>query len=453
MFYGISRLTSVAFVFALTMPSAFADDIQPQAEILHWWSSKSESDALAVFVNEFQARGGNYYDSSKADEIASREEAIERMGRGYPATLSQWNAGRPIVELYEFGLIKPILSQQLVERLRSSLPPAVLDLVTYEDDIIAMPLNIHSDNWMWYSQDLLGQSEISLAGDWHQLFEMGDSLAAQDIPLFAVGNQPWQVRILFTTVLLSVSRERYKEFYLSTDADVTDTDEFRTALKVFNKIASYSESFGEDNWDSQIEAVVENRAAASIMGDWAHGLFLSLDLEAGKDYGCLLTSTDDPSLLMAIDTFVLGNVNDESEIAGQELMLDVVSDTEINLQFNALKGSVSPYGRPDPSELDICTSQVYAVLDNEEAVIPPVHTYFPETGEYADDIDRLIYQFWNDSLNADVDSDELIEQTAEQFKTILENITIDVAAANEAEEQLRQQCETGNTGSAATAHC
>ena len=429
----ISRLTSAAFVVALTIPVALADDIQPQAEILHWWSSKSESDALAVFVNEFQARGGHYYDSSKADEIASREEAIERMGSGYPATLTQWNAGRPLVELYEFGLINPIGSQQLIQRLRSTLPPAVLDIVTYKDDIIAIPLNIHTENWMWYSQVLLGQSEISLSGDWNQFFEMGDSLADKNIPLFAVGNQPWQVRILFTSVLLSVSRDRYKEFYISTDADVTDTDEFRTALEVFNKIASYSESFGDDNWDSQIEAVIENRAAANFMGDWARGLLLSLDQEAGKDFGCLLTSTDDPSLLMVIDTLVLGNVDDESEIAGQELMLDVVSDTEINLQFNALKGSISPYGQPDSSELDICSSQVYALMDNEEAIVPPFQTYFPKTGEYADDVDRLIYQFWNDSLKADVDSGELIEQTAEQFKTILENITIGVAAADEAE--------------------
>ena len=74
-------------------------------------------------------------------------------------------------------------------------------------------------------------------------------------------------------------------------------------------------------------------------------------------------------------------------------------------------------------------------------------------GEYADDIDRVTYQFWNDSLKADVDSDELIEQAAEQFRTILENITIGVTAANEAEERLRQQCETDNIGNAATAHC
>ena len=453
MFYVISRLTFVAFVFTLTMPAALADDIQPQAEILHWWSSKSESDALAVFVNEFQARGGLYYDSSKVDEIASREEAIERMGRGYPATLSQWNAGRPIIELYEFGLIKPIRSQPLIQRLRSTLPAMVLDTVTSQGEIIAMPLNLHTENWMWYSQDLLGQSEISLSGDWNQFFAMGDLLAEKKIPLFAVGNQPWQVRILFTSVLLSVSRDRYKEFYLSNDADVTDTDEFRTALTVFNKLASYSESFDDDSWDSQIEAVVENRAAANIMGDWARGLLLSLDQEAGKDYGCLLTSTDDPSLLMVVDTLVLGIVDDESEIAGQELMLDVVSDTELNRQFNALKGSISPYGQPDFSELDICTSQVYTVMDNEEAVIPPFQTYFPKTGEYADDVDRMTYQFWNDSLKADVDSDELIEQTAEQFRTILENITIGVAAANEAAERLLQQCETGNVGNAATAHC
>jgi len=41
-----------------------ASDADAQAEILHWWSSAGEHAALDVFINEFKARGGHYYDST-----------------------------------------------------------------------------------------------------------------------------------------------------------------------------------------------------------------------------------------------------------------------------------------------------------------------------------------------------------------------------------------------------
>ena len=418
MFFLMSKLFFATLATAVTTSAIWADDYQPQTELLHWWSSEGESAALSVFINEYKSRGGLYYDSSKNDEVANRKEAIERMGKGYPASLTQWNAGNDLIELYEFGLIKPIQSPKIVQRLKSTSPVPVLDIVTHQDEIIAIPLNIHTENWMWYSQSHLGQSDINLSGDWSEFIKIGDALAKKNIPLLAVGNQRWQIRILFTSIFLGVSRERYKEFYISNDADAIDSDEFKTTLQVVNKLAGYSSSFGDGTWNMQIKAVAENRAAANFMGDWARSEFITLDQKVGKDYGCQLTSSADPSLLMVIDALVLGIVEDESEIAGQDLMLDVVSDPEINLKFNALKGSISPYAQPDSSELDVCTSQVYAALANEKAVIPPYQTYFYESGESAEFIDRTIYEFWNASLDTDANSDDLVSQTLDRFRTI-----------------------------------
>lgn len=412
---------SLAAVFAACSASVtWADENQPQAEILHWWATSGEAAALSVFINEFESRGGLYYDSSKNNEVANREEAIERMGKGYPATLTQWNAGNDLVELYDYGLLKPIQLQKIVQRLMSTLPAPVLDVVSHRGDIIAIPLNIHSENWMWYSQKHLGKTQFDLSGDWSKLLQTGNTLAEKNIPLLAIGNQPWQVRILFTSIFLGVSRDRYKEFYITNDVSVVDTDELRKTLEVFNKLAGYSESFGDGNWNTQVKAVAENRAAANFMGDWARGEFMTHDQQVGVDYGCQLTSKMDPSLLMVVDTLVLGNVFDDSEVAGQELMLDVVSDADISLKFNALKGSVSPYAKPDSASLDVCTSQVYAALKNTDAIIPPYQSYFSNGGDYAEHIDHAIYELWSASLQSDHDANELIERTLERFRTILE---------------------------------
>ena len=397
------KLTCVIFITVVTISISRADDTQPQAEILHWWVSEGESAALKVFIDAFKSRGGHYYDSSKYNEIANRKEAIERMGKGYPATLTQWNAGKDLVDLYDFGLVKPIRKQKIVKRLKSLLPAPVLDTVSRKGEIIAIPLNIHSENWLWYSVKHVGHSNVDLSGDWTEFLRLGEVLAKNDTPLLAVGNQPWQVRILFTSVFLGVSRDRYTDFYLTNEADVVDTDGFKTTLEVFNALAGYSKSFGDGNLNTQIGAVADNRAAANFMGDWARGEFISLGQKVGDDYGCQLTSTDDPSLLMAIDALVLGKVDEKSEIDGQDLMLDIVSDPAISLQFNALH----------------CTAQVYAALSNEDAIIPPYHSYFAGAGEYAELVDRAIYEFWIASQQMDTNSSELIERTREKFRAIL----------------------------------
>jgi len=400
----------------LTSTIGFTNNDKPQVEILHWWSSAGESAALKVFIDTFRERGGYYYDSTKNDQVASRDEAIERMSKGYPSTLTQWNAGRDVAEFFEFGLTNQITDPALVAKLKKTLPEAVLDAVSLDDKIIALPVNIHSENWMWYSKELIDQTQKLPSNDWQTFINRGRELAKADIPLLAVGDQRWQVRILFTSLLLGLSRDVYKEFYIAANPEVIDQMALMKALSTFNQLAKYSKSFGDGNWNTQVKAVAHNKAGATFMGDWAKGEFHVLGKSPG-DYGCALTATDDPSLLLVIDTFILGKVTSIEEQQGQALMLDVVSDPAVNLQFNALKGSISPYSKPAAEQLDACSSQVYDVLSNKQAVIPPYGSY--GNGTYIDQIDEEIYRLWKASQDSG-DDEAIVAVSAERFRKILE---------------------------------
>ncbi len=408
------RAALVALIMSIS--TANATESKPHAEVLHWWSSAGESAALQVFIETFISRGGHYYDSTKDDQGASREEAIERMAKGYPSTLTQWNAGWDVKEFYEFGLIDAITDPDLSAKLNQTLPTAILDAVTYDGNIIAMPINIHSENWMWHSNDLINHNSTLLSHGWKEFLNQGKLLSKKGIPLLAVGDQSWQVRILFTSLMLGISRKTYKDFYLSTDAKVADSIEFKKILSVFNQLAKYSNSFGDGSWNTQVKAVANNNAGATFMGDWAKGEFQTLGKTPGKDYGCSLTASDDPSLLLVIDAFILGKVNDPLEKEGQKLMLDVVSDPAVNLQFNTLKGSVSPYNQPSADRIDVCSAQVYNTLSKPDAVIPPYASY--GHGSYMDKIDVAIYNFWKAS-QLSTDNAALVTTATDIFRKIL----------------------------------
>lgn len=395
---------------------AQASDAEAQAEILHWWSSAGEHAALDVFINEFKTRGGHYYDSTKNNMNASREEAIDRMSKGYPSTLTQWNAGRDVEEFYDFGLIDAITEPSLVAKLKKLVPEAILDTVTHRGEIIAMPVNIHSENWLWHSTALIKQSDKIFTKDWQKFLALGEDLDKQNIPLLAVGDQPWQVRILFTSVFLGISRDVYREFYLKSEESSVTRPEFKDVITAFSHLARYSKSFGDGNWNTQVKAVADNQAGATFMGDWAKGEFQVLGKTPGKEYGCSLTASDNPGLLLGVDTFILGKVDSAEEQKGQGLMLDIISDPEVNLQFNLLKGSASPYMTPSSDTQDICSAQVYNILSDKEAVIPPYASY--SNAGHVHQLDTEIYRLWKEAQQA-TDIDAVVATALENFSKVL----------------------------------
>lgn len=403
-------------LFAIIAGTSQAETVQPQAEILHWWSSAGESAALDVFIDAFTKRGGRYYDSTKNSQVASRDEAIVRMSKGYPATLTQWNAGYDVTEFYDLGLIRPIVEPSIVKKLKSSLPSSVIDAVSHDGIIVAMPINVHSENWMWFSKKYVKHDQQLLTKDWRKFLDLGDQLAQKNIPLLAIGDQSWQVRIFFTSLFLGTSRETYKEFYLQSDPQSTLTAEFKQTLTAFVELARYSRSFGDGNWNTQVKAVAENEAGATFMGDWAKGEFNILGKSLENDYGCALTASNDPSLLLVIDTFILGKVQDENERLGQSLMLDIISDPTVNLEFNTAKGSVSPYTIPAPTKLDDCSAQVYEVLKKNESVVAPYASY--SHGSFMHKIDSEIYRLWQAAQQSE-NTEKLVTESIRNFQAIV----------------------------------
>ena len=423
---NIKRSIPLIGAALLTAGSAAADTHKPLAEILHWWSSPGEAAALDVLIEEFEARGGEYYDSTQDNQVENRQKAIERMGKGYPSSLTQWNAGREVREFYDLGLTDAITSPEIIEKLENTLPDPVLNAVTHEGKIVAMPVNIHSENWMWYSNELLDYSDQLVSGDWQQFLDAAANLDEQNLPILAVGDQSWQVRILFTSLFLGISRDKYRTFFLDPEnsVNVTESAEFKRVLNVFSKIATYSKSFGEGNWDTQVKAVAENKAAATFMGDWAKGEFQSLGKDAGDHYGCALSGGADPSLLLVIDAFILGKMMSPAERSGQELMLDVISDPDVNRKFNKLKGSVSPYASPVNADRDVCSDQVYKTIAKDDSVIPPYASYLH--GHYMHQIDNEIYRLWKAAQENGVAE---VEASVKMFREITQALSEEASRA------------------------
>ena len=397
---------------------------EPEVEVMHWWYRGGDARAMQVLQDEFELRGGKWFNVAGEKPISVLNTAVSRMAKGYAPTLVQWNSGWEVSQIRNLGLLNS-LDQQLFKQIENAFIDSVMDIVMVNGEIVAIPVNVHSENWLWYKPNSFPDGTGEITHSWSNFLQYAQERSSHGEIAIAVGDDPLQRRILFNNVLLGVAgQELFKRVYNELDVSMLDHQQFREAVETFKMIRGYSRSFGEGRWDQQLAAVASNKALTVLMGDWAKGEFRNLGLKLGRDYECTPAPGTSDNIVLVMDVFALGQVSNEEEKRGQKLFLDVVTDRAVSEAFNYLKGSLSPLRETDISSLDKCNQIAYQTLEKRGTAIKP-HASVGDRGFLAS-IDHLISSLW-------------MEQTAtttwvEAFRKLL----LDEYSKRRANEQIAQ---------------
>jgi len=367
----------------------------PEVEVLHWWYRGGESRAMRVLKDEFEDRGGVWHNVTEESSNEVLNTAVSRMAKGYAPTLIQWNSAWEVEQIHNLGMLNNVDSSML-SNLQNTLIDNVLDMIVVDDKIIAVPVNVHSENWLWFKPEFDETLSNAVLSDWGEFLAYAQKLKSQGKVAIAVGNEPWQQRILFNNILLGIAgQEIYERIYTNLDSAAMVTDQFVEAVRVFSELKKYSQSFGDGRWDQQIAAVAANRALTVSMGDWAKGEFKNLGLRLGRDYDCVRTPGTSDNILLVMDVFVLGQVSTPEEKQGQKLFIDVVTDPDVSETFNYLKGSLSPLREINVASLDSCNQKAYNTLNKKGSAIKP----YASVGDRGllTQIDGLLALLWSEN--------------------------------------------------------
>lgn len=376
------------FMFAR---SAFA---APQVEVMHWWYRGGESRAMHVLKDEFELRGGTWFDVAGDKQITVLNDAVSRMAKGYAPTLVQWNSSWDISQIHKLGLLNSIEPGPL-ELLKKKYINNVLDMVMVDGELVAIPVNVHSENWLWFKPNNLPENTDDVMQSWEAFLQFAEKSTQESKVAIAVGDEPWQRRILFNNILLGVADQTlYEKIYNELDTSVLNDPKFQDAVDTFKNIKEYSQSFGEGRWDQQVAAVAANKALTVSMGDWAKGEFRNLGLKLERDYSCIPAPGTSDNIVLVMDMFALGKVTNVNENIGQNLFLDVVTDRAVSEAFNYLKGSLSPLRETNISRLDKCNEIAYKAIDKRGKAIKP-HASIGDR-KFIADIDHLITILWHE---------------------------------------------------------
>ena len=146
------RSLAAAFAASVALPvgAAHATDL----EVTHWWTSGGEAAAVAELAKAFDATGNKWVDGAIAGSgSTARPIMISRITGGDPMAATQFNHGRQAEELVEAGLMRDLTDLATAEGWADVVAaPALLESCTLDGKIYCVPVNIHSWQWMWLSE-------------------------------------------------------------------------------------------------------------------------------------------------------------------------------------------------------------------------------------------------------------------------------------------------------------
>ncbi len=334
---GLMLFASLPVLAASPAPSG-------KLEIFSWWAG-DEGPALQALIDRY----GKLYPNVKVvnatvtggSGVNAKAVLKTRMLGGDPPGTFQVHAGQELIGTWVVSKrMEDLTSLYNQEGWKKAFPAGLLKLLSTQQGIWSVPVNIHRSNVMWYVPENLQKWGVKPPATWDEFLAVAPSLEAKGVVPLALGEN-WTVTHLWESVALSrLGPDKWQKLWEGklawTSPEVID------AWKLFGKVLEYTnKDHSSLSWQQATDMVVKGQAAFNIMGDWAAGyMATTLKLQPGKDFGWAPSPGTRGAFMMLSDSFGLPvkSPNREATLA----WLRMLGSREAQDIFNPLKGSISP---------------------------------------------------------------------------------------------------------------
>ena len=385
------------------------------AQVMHWWTSGGESKAVAVFAKEYEKRGGKWIDGASVGPQAEHAAVLNAIAGGHPPAAFQWNVGVAVRQLAEQGLLANLDDLAKAGDWSRHLPPLLVKNITVDGHVIAVPVNLHGANWMWYSTKIFGDLNMAPPKTWDEFLAEADKIKGAGYLPIATGGNAQQTGWLFYATLAGVGgKDVYRKIFVDHDATAAGGEAVRSAFETMGKIRQYADAGGSNRkWNDTLALVETNKAAFMIAGDWAKGDFSAAGMTPGKEYGCALAPGTQDAYVMTVDVFAFPKVDKPDQIAAQRKLAELMMDPAVQVEFNKYKGSLPSRLDADVESLDACAQVGQKVMAGGEAnQLPNFALAFSQDTQ--GQIEDLLVHYWSTPGMSAADA-------AKEFSTIIAN--------------------------------
>lgn len=404
------KKTITTSILALcTAGVAFAE---PQAEVLHWWTSGGEAKSVAVLQEEFAANGGTWVDMPVAGGggDAAMQALRARVLSGNAPTAVQLK-GPSIQEWYEEGALADISAVAEAQGWADVLPGSIAGHMKCDGSWCAAPVNVHRVDWIWANADVLEANDIDMPSTWAEFNAAADKLQAAGIIPLAHGGQSWQDATVFEAVALGIlGANGFHKAFVELDQDTLTSDAMVAVFDQMRIMTGYLDpNYPGRDWNLATAMVMNGEAAFQIMGDWAKGEFMAAGKVPGEDFLCL--STPGEGYLYNVDSFAMFAVDGDDKKAGQDLLAELIVGQNFQKVFNLNKGSIPARTDVGLGDFDTCAHISAADMSASSlsgSLLPSYAHGMALRGAQAGAITDVVTAHFN----SDMSSEDAVEQLA-----------------------------------------
>jgi glucose/mannose transport system substrate-binding protein len=352
--------------------AGFAASAQAQVkevQMLHWWTSGGEAAALNVLKADLAKQGYTWKDVPVAGGGGEGAmTALKAMvAAGNPPMASQM-LGYIVLEYAAGGKSGDITATATKQGWDKVVPKALQKFATYNGKWVAVPVNIHSVNWLWFNKALFDKLGASEPKSFDELTALLDKAKAAGIVPLAMGGQPWQEATMFDSVVMATGgADFYKKAFLDLDETALKSDTMKKAFDNLAKMRSYTDAnYAGRDWNLATAMVIKGDALVQVMGDWAKGEFVNAKKTAGSDFLCFRFPATQGTVIYNSDMFAMFKVSADRQEA-QNALASATMSPSFQSAFNVIKGSVPARTDVPDTAFDSCGKKGMADLKEADA--------------------------------------------------------------------------------------
>jgi glucose/mannose transport system substrate-binding protein len=324
--------------------------------MLHWWTSGGEAAALNVIKEAVAKQGYTWKDVPVAGGGggAAMTTLKASVAAGNPPTASQI-LGYYAIDYSEDGKLADITALADKGGWAKVVPTALQKFTTTDGKWGAVPVNIHSVNWIWVNKDLMDKIGGTEPKNFDEFVALLDKAKKAGVIPLALGGQPWQEATMFDSIVASTGgTDFYKKAFIDLDESALKSDTMKKSFDNLAKLRDYLDpNYSGRDWNLATAMVIKGDALLQVMGDWAKGEFKAANKEAGKDFLCYRFPGTDGSVFYNTDMFAFFKVPADRQ-AAQLALAETTMSPEVQSAFNVLKGSVPVRMDVSDAAVDAC---------------------------------------------------------------------------------------------------
>ena len=391
--------------------SAAAENKPPRFELLHLWATPEEAYALDAFVAPLKKRGVFWSEHAvQTNYIGVRRTYAERLALYAAPTGVFWIGGNDAVsELIDQGTFRAIPLRSGAIDFESAIRPEVLDVVRYDkQNLSLLPIGIHLQNHIVYNEAILRQFSDRHPASWEEFLDIAVKAKQAGYDALSLSDQRWQVRFLIGSILVEYFNPNEFVQFISQD---NTSDDYRgnlsKAYQVFRALKTYSNSDIENlAWSDAVGRVVSGKSLANVLGDFSSPLLpengnFTCDLPPGNTY-----------VLWSLDTIALTDTGEADEIAGQDILTEIVAQSEHNQNYIVRKGGIPAYRNIDVSMLNSCSQQSIRKWDKVE------HKFLLSSREWTQSMDVIAGVSLSLWKSPELSIDTAVDETLSSLKAL-----------------------------------